>query len=1503
MKPSGVTEEQIRRFGELLSAALLKQQRLSEQTPYVLAPAGTLIETEQTFEFEHEPAAGLPIPELFDPDATPLSVEQLTQATCGLVYGLRAAHGSATVHGGICPGTVVRDPAGVWKLTDFGFAPAVLAAFESDAFINLAVGRSTAQPEASAVWEILADPEEPRDERLWSFVDPDRYLQAINAGKRQPARFVPISDVISAGFVLYILADRVHPYLKSIGAAEEFRIASYWDMLHTGRPRDIARKDLLADPQSALYDWWKNFVPRAIERKPEARKTIEELAVRLETLAPPIDATQLLEARRLAESRKWMSMLDARMADADWKGVEQLLGAAPTLPPDLQTRVASARSALDAHKKARADAERERAELADWTAWLDNIQTRVDSSDWDAAADLLKQRRDRGLAACPELQRGRWQALTAAVRTAREERDRGLELTARAERARAWIAQMRSAAEAGDVARSLSLATNAPDTAGIDADLVEEVDSLAKWAAEVRAAIDADHAAAQAWLAKAEGEAARRRWREAIELLDQPPELSHQPDDLEARVDRLRTTWAQRLASLGDERRAAAEALVHGLVAECAKRRLAEFVQPEAIDTIVKSVSDEDVDGASKTRVAFTVAWHRSGDRDTSPMGEFNCVIGFEGAEPRLLSDAAELTGAITAALTVGIAAAQDGALTRWVDALKGTFLAGAEPTAQLQTVVANLPVDLHWKRGAIEVAGVVPLEWDSRLLAWRSPRDAAPPADIVTQAVAHASNAILQALQEKLPAISQWRSMLAVAPIKPPTLKWESLPPTLQFNTQALIRPPEGQPETLAQVQVVMAGPVDTEVRIDARALKTAVESLLLKQRKASIAALGSELQARIKKTAASIKTGPDPKSATAATWVLGLKGGEPLKLTADWKNEVLAFAFPADWRKIVDDYLNKAVTAPAAAPPAQSPTPPSPGKPTTPDAPPIKPVSPTVDAPTAPPPAKAARPESAPSREKPAASPKPAAAEATPPPRFRRAQLGIGAAAVVALASLIGWLVFKPKPPSPGPSPDPRMADVTNWFDAWSNAPEAARTDAWFAQLEAALAGSLPEKPGGMPDYDTRVNELRLLVDRHRAAKAAPDPQAARLTTWRGMIDEANRLIAGGQLDEAQRVLGEQMGRDAVPAELRAAVTGLETAIAAARSRQTPVPTTDPTTLPARPAWPEDWEQGLTVRRMVMELIPELWLADYAAVVPDNAVPPNALTALPDDKFRIAISDAGIGLPALTGSIVRSGNLPISAALDSDSQRALIDWLAKRVLPVIESPLAEGNLSAVYKWKQRLAADRLFTSTLLENTLTQRTQALAAAIPNAWVDNPAFIAGPPDAQCGYPTTLTETAGDKRQYKLHWTRPGDTALWSLAETVIRTAAGAGRRDLELAIAAGANPVDKSIRIFYLETTVSGTAPPPAAMPRLAEWFIAAARDSAVRNGAKTWCADGWACGSAELTLSGNRRVRIPELPGADGAVAAWLANPLTCQRRDPAEVLDPPIAGYRRILRFWPEP
>ncbi|MHC4093280.1 MAG: hypothetical protein ACYSVY_23925 [Planctomycetota bacterium] len=220
-RPDGVDGGDWSRLGEMLAAAVdRQQQQIAAQSPHVLRFTGGLQEREDNSAFfvEHEPASAMPIGALFDRSAPPLHESQLLRVTVALFDALRAAHAPQqqrpTAHGSVCPGVVLFAADGVAKVTDFGFAPAVYSALGEQRYINLAVGpaeRGRPGTQITGRWEVLTADEFERDDRICAFIDPEKY------GNHTLNAFEPGSDVISAGFVLHLLAEHQHPSMMAPG--------------------------------------------------------------------------------------------------------------------------------------------------------------------------------------------------------------------------------------------------------------------------------------------------------------------------------------------------------------------------------------------------------------------------------------------------------------------------------------------------------------------------------------------------------------------------------------------------------------------------------------------------------------------------------------------------------------------------------------------------------------------------------------------------------------------------------------------------------------------------------------------------------------------------------------------------------------------------------------------------------------------------------------------------------------------------------------------------------------------------------------------------------------------------------------------------------------------------------------------------------------------------------------------------------------------------------------
>ena len=335
LKPADLTSEAASTLRDQLSAAVEAQQQLASKSLHVLQPVGGLCENDQAFFFEHEPAEPLPVAVLFDVDADRMDAPQLMRVAGALFEALRAAHtseGRGIVHGGVCAGVLVRTTDGIDKLSDFGLAPAICAALGVESYLNLAVtpiGEGPPDIQGTGVWEVLEPDEFERDDRICAFIDPEKY------GTQMLDTFEAGSDVISAAFVLHLLAEHRHPYL--FNEPDAHRIPEMSEFMAMGRFNGARRKDLREsdDPGVRL---WCDLVAKGLSRLPRDRPTSAELADAIGQYVKPPDAGEIL-------ARKFDAVAEGVESGApdeiDWVAVDresQAIANAEAVSPELVAR-------------------------------------------------------------------------------------------------------------------------------------------------------------------------------------------------------------------------------------------------------------------------------------------------------------------------------------------------------------------------------------------------------------------------------------------------------------------------------------------------------------------------------------------------------------------------------------------------------------------------------------------------------------------------------------------------------------------------------------------------------------------------------------------------------------------------------------------------------------------------------------------------------------------------------------------------------------------------------------------------------------------------------------------------------------------------------------------------------------------------------------------------------------------------------------------------------------
>jgi serine/threonine protein kinase len=275
VKPVDISTKQSNLLAEGLRTAIALQQRLAKDSAHVLTLHGDLQSDERYFFVEHEPATPLLAAPLFTRDLPPIDRKMLSDMLAGVVDALQACHAVRTnataVHGGLCPAVLLSTADGAIKVSDFGFASAIAEALGERSYQALAVvpTRDHSESEGTATWRVLPPEVTDCDDRICGFIDPEK------CGTRMYGSFEPLSDIVSAGVILYLLAHGRHPYFPD--DMEAHRFAHVVEFLGMRIPTGAMRLDLLNDDDPSMKRWCHSIL-RMLDRVPQNRPTAIELA-------------------------------------------------------------------------------------------------------------------------------------------------------------------------------------------------------------------------------------------------------------------------------------------------------------------------------------------------------------------------------------------------------------------------------------------------------------------------------------------------------------------------------------------------------------------------------------------------------------------------------------------------------------------------------------------------------------------------------------------------------------------------------------------------------------------------------------------------------------------------------------------------------------------------------------------------------------------------------------------------------------------------------------------------------------------------------------------------------------------------------------------------------------------------------------------------------------------------------------------------------------------------
>ncbi|RJP32493.1 MAG: hypothetical protein C4547_13925 [Phycisphaerales bacterium] len=504
LTPPQASEEQLRALHDALRQAAARQVALAAQSPHVLRFTSEVQRMDEGFCVEHESAEPIRAATLFDADQAPSSAGELLRWAVALADALRAAHhggdGRPAIHGGLSGGTLLVSPDGIEKVTDFGIAPAVCAAFGTDAYLNLAVA-SDRSDLGTGVWELLDPGEFEREDRICAFIDPEKY------GTLQLDTFEPGSDIISAGFILHLLAERQHPYLVEPDAHRMVEMSEYMAMVRFNGAR---RKDLRESDDPGVQAWCQ-VVARMLSRLPQNRPAAGEVVERLRPFVKTIDAGELAR-RRLAAALEAAS--SAAPDEVDWNDCRQAASAVLAADVDEATVQAARGLLAKAEGQLRFRRGMEAVDRQDWSAAAEAL-----GEDLDAAA--LDGRQARRLA-----QARSWIAAHTRITALQREMD-----AIAPDDPLVALAAMDSLKE-----RTQSVTPGADWPAELSAALasllasIEAAESRTRRQAEAaRERIEADQQTAEAWLQSATDAADRQDFDGAEAILKAPPRLEHWP--------------------------------------------------------------------------------------------------------------------------------------------------------------------------------------------------------------------------------------------------------------------------------------------------------------------------------------------------------------------------------------------------------------------------------------------------------------------------------------------------------------------------------------------------------------------------------------------------------------------------------------------------------------------------------------------------------------------------------------------------------------------------------------------------------------------------------------------------------------------------------------------------------------------------------------------------------------------------------------------------------------
>jgi hypothetical protein len=881
--PAGADPAALDRLAVALAEAVELQNRLAARCPHILRLSGPLQRSPNAFFITHEPAVASDPQALFRGDQrTPEG--DLVQTAGGLLEALALAHapesGRPLVHGGVAPGTVLTDADGLVKLTDFGFAPAICRALGVDAYLNLAIGP---QPDATGAWEVLTDDVADRDDRLCGFIDPDKY------GQDTLASFEPGSDIVAAGLVLYLLAERKHPYLYY--EPEAHRVVDMARMMSFGVPSPVRRKDLLESTQAGTRAVC-TLLLAMLARAPSERPTAPEALRRLRAAAPSVDLEQL-------NAQRWVVQLENALKAGQWRDLDTLLRQRPTLkswPQDLLARTVAIERRAQQHlaelgEEAAREADRQAAE-----AWLARLQQTLQARDFKAAQDLLAARPT--LKHWPKAVSEQVDALAGLV-----------ERELAAEKARAWQKALQKALQAQDwqaIARRFEQRpppeTCPPDVTHYAAQVEAEYRRHLQAEQHRQRVIAEQHQKAQEWLNRARELARQQQWVEALDVLAQPPPLEHWPSGAREQAQQITASCrvhlgdavAEHLGEIEETVRAHGETLSRAVVVE----RFRNLLRPEHVETrselVLWAPPNSDADARATLRVVVRPPAGQAAPEPVRGTLDFK----LRGHEPQFTGGEDEFRRVIAEGLARQLGALQQAALRTLERELRDSVFPSAAVTAKLAEVAATCAAEARLL-GPGGAPGALPVElrWEDAGLRWSlSQMDS-----FTARAVELARDTVRQRLRTEFltrAALAREHESVLDVVVDAPASGGGGLPRVLNWPLRLTLSPSGGSPQVVLSATV--AGRVAEQATLGDqwRAAEEKLTRLVVDAQTESLGALTADLKTQVRSAPTRVDLNAPKRSKTPTPEIrfeLKPKGGAAEIVAATWNPRTFLYELGA--------------------------------------------------------------------------------------------------------------------------------------------------------------------------------------------------------------------------------------------------------------------------------------------------------------------------------------------------------------------------------------------------------------------------------------------------------------------------------------------------------------------------------------------------------------------------------------------------------------------------------